>query len=87
MKLYQVKQGTTGTVYPPGKKPMKKNFKVRKDLTFEDHEMIFDPIALANGRLAKASKWCKDMARKGFAGFRRENYLLVVQYNKVKVLC
>lgn len=87
MKLYEVKKGTLGIVYPPGKQPTKKDFKVRKDLVFEDHEMIFDPITLANGGLKKASNWCRMMARKGYAGFRRENYLLVVNYKKVKVVC
>lgn len=87
MKLYKVKEGTIGTVYPPGKRTKSiQNFATRKDLTFEDHEMIFDPVALHNGRLKKASNFCKMMAKKGFAGFRRKNWLLVVEYKKVHIL-
>lgn len=88
MKLYKVKQGTNGSVYPPGKKAKPKhNFSVTKDVTFQDYEKIFDPVALHNNGLKDVSKWCRMMASKGYAGFRRDNYLLVVRYAKVDVMC
>ena len=87
MKLYKVKEGTIGTVYFPRPSTERRNkWSVRKEQIFEDHEMIFDPVAYANGRLGKLSKWCRMQAKKGFAGFRRKGYLLVVWYNDVEVM-
>jgi len=87
MKVYQVTQGTIGTVYFP--RPSSKrmfDWAVKEDRTFQDHEMIFDPIALANGRLKDVSSWCRSQAKKGLAGFRRDGFLLVVKYADVNVM-
>lgn len=87
MKLFRIKKGIRCSVYFPGNvKQRLDNFATRKDLTFEREEMIFDPIALANGQLEKASEWCRKMAKNGFAGFRRNEYLLVVDYNRVEII-
>lgn len=88
MKLYRVEEGTVGTVYHP--KPSKKrnyNWHVREQLDFADHEKIFCPVDLHNGKLKKVSRWCRSQAHKGLAGFRRKGYLLVVKYDDVNVLC
>ena len=93
MKLYRVEKGTIGTVYlpKPDNRPVpdgdvRRKWKVRKQLNFGDHEMLFDPVAYANGRLGKLSKWCQMQAKKGFAGFKRDGYLLVVWYNDIGVM-
>ena len=87
MKCFEVKKGTKGTVYfPRPSKERRTNWAVREDLVFAHEEMIFDPVTLFNGGLEKVSRWCKSQARKGKAGFRRDGYLLVVDYNKVNVM-
>jgi hypothetical protein len=88
MKLYRIEAGTLGNVYHPKiNGGVIRKWKVRKQLNFDVHEMIFDPVASANGRLKKLSNWSQMQARKGFAGFERDGYLLVVWYNDVNVLC
>lgn len=85
MKTFKVRKGTIGTVYPPGKLKRLDGFAVTKDLIFDREEMIFDPVALQNNQLNGVSNWCRMMAKKGNAGFRRDKHLLVVPYNKVKM--
>jgi hypothetical protein len=93
MHLYKVKVGTTGDVYfhepnnqsPPADR-LRHKFVVRTEQIFESHEMIFDPVAQANGRLKKMSRWCQMQAKKGFAGFTRKGFILVVWYNDVEVM-
>jgi len=88
MKLYRVEKGTVGNIYHPKLDGgMIGKWEVRKQLNFADHEMTFDPVASANGRLKDLSKWCQMQAKKGFAGFERDGYLLVVWYNDINVLC
>ncbi len=87
MRAYEVKTGIVGDVYfPKPSKERRKNWKVRQDLMFAHEEMIFDPVSLANGALKEVSRWCRSMAAKGYAGFRREGYLLVVKYADVNVI-
>lgn len=86
MRAFEVKQGTIGDVYfPRPSNERRKNWSVREDVMFSREEMIFDPISYANKTMGKASRWCYSMAKKGFAGFRRNGYLLVVKYADVKI--
>lgn len=86
MKVFEIAKGTIGSVYFPDPSRRKRhNWEVRKDLMFEREEMIFDPVSYANRQLADKSKWCKMMAAKGFAGFKRDGWLLVVPYSEVRV--
>lgn len=87
MRAFEVKQGTVGTVYfPRPSRERRYQFSVRKDLMFDREEMIFDPVSYANKALEDVSRWCRSQASKGYAGFRRDGYLLVVKYADVNVI-
>ncbi len=98
MKLFRIKAGTSGILYRATmcrnkivsvENPIK--YHSKEEHLFERHEMIFDPIAHANGQLEYGS-WNSRMAGMGYAGFYGEGlkskrpYLFCVPYNEVTVI-
>ena len=91
MKIYKVAKGTKAVLLErqADGSITSKTWTTRKDLTFGDHELVCDPIRLAN-KPDMTQTTEVQMAAIGFSVFTSEKsirYSIAVDFNSVDTVC